>query len=227
MSWYPENILRSHDGPRTVMKRGPGPLPIHPAALEEELEMQHREIRRIISENRLVIDDNTLLQRELAAAKDEIHRLGQVIPKLQAEKEAQAMELIERGLKLEADLRASEPLRVEVMQLRAEVQKLNALRQDLSTKIQRLTQDNTRVQAENQQLTSMRGDVNHMRKDLLEARFGMELLIQSVFLSTSYPPFLLSLLVNRLLGAEARFGMEFPIQTVFASTSYPLGMFVF
>lgn len=227
MSWYPENILRSHDGPHTVMKRGPGPLPIHPAALEEELEMQHREIRRIISENRLVIDDNTLLQRELAAAKDEIHRLGQVIPKLQAEKEAQAMELIERGLKLEADLRASEPLRVEVMQLRAEVQKLNALRQDLSTKIQRLTQDNTRVQAENQQLTSMRGDVNHMRKDLLEARFGMELLIQSVFLSTSYPLFLLSLLVNRLLGAEARFGMKFPIQTVFASTSYPLGMFVF
>lgn len=174
MSWYPENILRSHDGPRTVMKRGPGPLPIHPAALEEELEMQHREIRRTISENRLVIDDNTLLQRELAAAKDEIHRLGQVIPKLQVEKEAQAMELIERGLKLEADLRASEPLRVEVMQLRAEVQKLNALRQDLSTKIQRLTQDNTRVQAENQQLTSMRGDVNHMRKDLLEARRAYE-----------------------------------------------------
>ena len=72
----------------------------------------------------------------MTAAKDEIHRFGQIIPKLRANKEVHAKELIERGLKLEADLRAVEPLRIEVIQLRANAQKLNASRQDLSVQVQ-------------------------------------------------------------------------------------------
>lgn len=166
---------RNHDGFRnfheSVMNRVQGHLPIHPAALEEELEMQHREMQRIIAENRHVIDDNTILQRELTAAKDEIHRLGQFIPKLRAQKEADERELIERGLKLEADLRASEPLRVEVIQLRSEIQKLNSLRQELSSQVQGLTKDINRLQAENQQLVVMKSDVDGMHKELVEARF--------------------------------------------------------
>uniref|UniRef100_A0A2N9FW20 Protein FLX-like 3 n=1 Tax=Fagus sylvatica TaxID=28930 RepID=A0A2N9FW20_FAGSY len=174
MPRHPENFRGLRDGPRSVMNRGAGPLSIHPAALEEELEIQHRDMQRIIAENRLVIDDNTHLQRELTAAKDEIHRLGQVIPKVRAEKDAQARELMEKGLKLEADLRASEPLRAEVMQLRSEVQKLNSLRQDLSTQVQRLTQDINRAQAENQELVAMSSDMDGMHKDLMEARRAYE-----------------------------------------------------
>ncbi|KAF3431864.1 hypothetical protein FNV43_RR26600 [Rhamnella rubrinervis] len=165
---------RNHDGFRNfhepVMNRGQGHLPIHPAFLEEELEMQHREMQRIIAENRHVIDDNTILQQELTAAKDEIHRLGQFIPKLRAEKDSDERELIERGLKLEADLRASEPLRVEVIQLRTEIQKLNSLRQELSSQVQGLTKDINRLQAENQQLIVMRSNVDGMHKELVEAR---------------------------------------------------------
>lgn len=171
---------RHHDDFRSfhepVMNRGPGPMPIHTAALEEELEMQHREMQRIILENRHVIDDNTILQRELAAAKDEIHRLGQVIPNLRAEKEADARKLIERGLKLEADLRASEPLRGEVIQLRSEIQKLNSLRQELSSQVQGLTKDINLLQAENQQLIAMRSDIDGMHKELVEARFDIDFL---------------------------------------------------
>ena len=55
----------------------------------------------------------------MTAAKYEIHIFGQIIPKLRANREVHAKELIERGLKLEADLRAAEPLRIEVIQLRA------------------------------------------------------------------------------------------------------------
>ncbi|BBG94464.1 hypothetical protein Prudu_002758 [Prunus dulcis] len=136
----------------------------------------HRDARcfRIIAENRLVIDDNTLLQRELTDAKDEIHRLGQVLPKLRAEKEAQSRELIERGLKLEADLRATEPIKAEVIPLRAEVQKLSALRQELSSQVQGLTQEITRLQAENQQLIPMRADIDGMRNELVETRRAYE-----------------------------------------------------
>uniref|UniRef100_A0A5B6ZQM3 Protein FLX-like 3 n=1 Tax=Davidia involucrata TaxID=16924 RepID=A0A5B6ZQM3_DAVIN len=174
MTRQPDGFRGFRDGPRPVLQRGSGPLPLHPAALEEELEIQHRDIQRILAENRHVIDENVILQRELAAAKDEIHRLGQVIPKLHADKEAQAREMIERGLKLEAELRSCEPLRSEVMQLRAEAQKLNALRQELSAQVQTLTKDITKLQAENQQLIAMRADIDGMHKELLEARRAFE-----------------------------------------------------
>ncbi|KGN45961.1 protein FLX-like 3 [Cucumis sativus] len=164
----------SRDVPRSYIERVPAPLPIHPAALEEELELQRREMQRIISDNRMVIDDNTVLQRELSAAKEEIHRLNQVIPKIVSEKESQSRELLERGLKLEAELRASEPLKSEVLQLRAEIQKLNTLRQDLSAQVQSLTKDVNRLQAENQQLNSMRADMDGLHKELIEARRAYE-----------------------------------------------------
>ncbi|KAL7001168.1 hypothetical protein U1Q18_002322 [Sarracenia purpurea var. burkii] len=70
-------------------------------------------MHKIFGEKRRVIDENVILQRELVAAKDEIHRLGEIIPKLRAE--AHARELIEGGLKLEAEARTLEPLRTEVV----------------------------------------------------------------------------------------------------------------
>lgn len=170
MPHHPDDFRGFRDAPRPVMNRGPGPLPLHPAAMEEEIEIQHRDMQRIIVENRNMIDDNTILQRELEAVRDESYRLGQVIPKVRADKEVQARELIDRGLKLEAELRAAEPLRAEVVQLRAEAQKLNALRQDFSGKVQGLKKDITRLQSENQQFIVMKADIDVMRKELAEAR---------------------------------------------------------
>ena len=79
--------------------------------------------------------------------------------------------MIEKGLKLEADLRANESLKAEDVQLRAEIQKLNSLRQEMSSQGKGLTKDINRLQAENQQLVSLRTDIDGMRKELLEARF--------------------------------------------------------
>ncbi|XP_057477255.1 protein FLX-like 3 [Actinidia eriantha] len=170
----PEDFRGFRDGPRPVMHRGPGPFPLPPAALEEELEIQYRDMQRILAENRHMIDENVIMQRELAAAKDEIHRLGQIIPNLRADREVQARELIERGLKLEAELRTVEPLRTEVIQLRAEAQKLNALRQDMSSQVQTLTNDLTRLKAENKQVDSLKADIDGLHKELLEVRRAFE-----------------------------------------------------
>lgn len=171
ISRHPDSARGFRDGPRPVLTRGLAPMHFHPMTLEEEIEIQRREMHRIISENRHAIDDNTHLQRELTAAKDEIHRLGQIIPKLRADKEAHTRELFDRGLKLEAELRASEPVRAEVVQLRAEVQKLNSSRQELTTQIKGLTKDVNRLEAENKQLIAMRADIDGIRSELVEARF--------------------------------------------------------
>ena len=105
---------------------------------------------------------------------NEIHRFGQIISKLRANREVHAKELIERGLKLEADLRAVEPLRIEVIQLRANAYKLNASRQDFSVQVQGHTHDVARLQAENQQLIATRADIDRMHKEAIDARRAFE-----------------------------------------------------
>ncbi|KAK4423571.1 protein FLX-like 3 [Sesamum alatum] len=170
MSRHPENFRGVREDPRQILHRGPVPLPPHPVALEEELDLQQRDIQRLLAENRQVIDDNVMLQRDLTAVKDEIHRLNQVIPKLHADRDAHRRELIDRGLKLEAELRAAEPLRADVVQLRTEAQKLSAQRQELSSQVQTLTKDINRLQTENKQVAAMKADIDKMRKELVDAR---------------------------------------------------------
>ncbi|OVA16341.1 hypothetical protein BVC80_8473g8 [Macleaya cordata] len=163
--------------PEGPYARGPPPVPRpgpHPAMLEEELEMQHIEIRRLMAENRRLAEDRMGLQRELGAAKEEIHRMNMVIADIRAEKEAHSRELIEKGLKLEADLRATEPLRSEAVKLRSEVQKLNNLRQDLTGQIENLTQELGRARSENQQIPMMRAEIDGMHQELMRARSAFE-----------------------------------------------------
>lgn len=174
MPHTPADFHGFQDRPRSILNRGPGPLPVYPVALEEEIEIQDRENWRIVADNHHLADENVILQRDVMAAKDEIHRLDQVILKLRADKDAQTRGLIERGLKLEADLRATEPLREEVIRLRGEAQRLNALRQDLTAQIRVLSQDITRLRSENKQLSALRADVDRMRKELTEARRALE-----------------------------------------------------
>jgi len=152
------------------MPRPPPPIPPHPAVLEEELEFQHAEMRRLVADNRRLIDDRMALQRDLGAAKEELHRMNLAIGDIRAEHEAHSRELVEKGMKMEADLRANEPLKNEVMQLRSEVKKLNNLKQELTGKVQTLTQDVARLQADNQQIPMMRAEIDGLHQELMRAR---------------------------------------------------------
>lgn len=174
MPRHPDSYRGGYEDPRANMARVPIPPPLHPVALEEELELQQRDIQRLVAENRHVIDDNVMLQRDLTSVKDEIHRLNQVIPKMHADREGHKRELIERGLKLEAELRAAEPLRSEVVQLRSEAQKLKSQRQDLSSQVQTLTKDINQVQSENKKISPMKTDIDKMRKELGDSRRAYE-----------------------------------------------------
>ncbi|GMI77917.1 hypothetical protein HRI_001461000 [Hibiscus trionum] len=162
--------------PERSFHRGP-PLsqrPPHPAILEEELEMQHAEIRRLLNDNSRLAEDRMAIQRELGAAKDEIHRLNLVIGEIRAEQELHSRGLIDRGLKLEADLRATEPLKKEAVQLRAEVQKLNNVKQELTGQVQTLKQDVARLQADNQQISVLRAEIDGLHQEMMRARNAID-----------------------------------------------------
>lgn len=94
-----------------------------------------------------------------------------IVADVRAEQEIRCRELREKGMKLEADLRAAEPLKKEAAQLRTEVQKLNNLRQDLATQVKTLTQDIARLQADNQQIPHLRAEIDGMHQELMHTRF--------------------------------------------------------
>ncbi|MBA0779326.1 hypothetical protein Gotri_003588 [Gossypium trilobum] len=162
--------------PERSFLRGP-PLPQqrpHPVLLEEELEMQHAEIRRLLTDNSRLVEDRIAIRQELGAAKEEIHRLNLFIGDVRAEQELYSRGLIDKGLKLEADLRATEPIKKEVVQLREEVQKLNNNKQELTGQVQALKQDIGRLQADNQQIPVLRAEIDGLHQELMHARNAID-----------------------------------------------------
>ncbi|XP_042431363.1 protein FLX-like 3 isoform X1 [Zingiber officinale] len=97
-----------------------------------------------------------------------------VITNIHAEKETHARELIEKGLKLEADLRAAEPLREEVIHLRLQIKKLTSTKQELTNQVQSLTQELTRVRADNQQILTMKAEIDKLHQELMRVWTGIE-----------------------------------------------------
>lgn len=152
--------------------RGPpfSRAPPPPGLLEQEFEVQHAEMRRILADNRQLLEDRIALQRELSAAKEEIHRINLIIGDIRAEQEIHLRDLLERTRKLESDLRATEPLKKEAVHLHGEMQKLNKMRQDLGVQVQTLTQDVTRLKSENQQNTLLRAEIDGLKNELVHTR---------------------------------------------------------
>ncbi|XP_022721517.1 protein FLX-like 3 isoform X2 [Durio zibethinus] len=162
--------------PERPFLRGP-PLPQpppHPVLLEEEIEIQHAEFRRLLTDNRRLVEDRMAINQELAAAKEEIHRWNHVIGEIRAEQELHSRGLIEKGLKLEVDLRATEPLKKEAVQLRAEVQTLNTVKQELTGQVQTLKQDVARLQADNQQIPIIRAEIDGLHQELMHVRTAID-----------------------------------------------------
>ncbi|XP_057829793.1 protein FLX-like 1 [Cryptomeria japonica] len=160
-----------HEGP---YGRGPGPLPPHPALIEEKLAAQHQEIQGLLVENQRLAATHVALRQELAATQQELQHLNHVSQNMQVDKEHQLRELYDKSMKLEADLRATEPMKAEIMQLRADNQKLGVARQDLTAQVQALTQDLARARADMQQVPALRTEIESLHQELQRARTAID-----------------------------------------------------
>jgi chromosome segregation ATPase len=152
------------------MRVAPHPHP-HPAVLEEELEFQEVEIRRLLADNRALAEERTELSRELQAGKDEVRHLNVIISDINAEKEAYVSKLVDKNRKLEAELRANEHLRDEIMQLRGEIEKLIATRKELSAEAASLMEDLTREKSVKHQLPMLKEELDGLQQELIHVRY--------------------------------------------------------
>lgn len=100
--------------------------------------------------------------------------MNHVAANMQADKELQLRELYDKSMKLEADLRATEPIKAELMQLRADNQKIGAIRQEMTAQVQALTQDLARARADMQQVGALRAEIESLHQELQRARSAIE-----------------------------------------------------
>ncbi|KAL9247295.1 hypothetical protein vseg_020740 [Gypsophila vaccaria] len=155
----------------------PGPIlrgPPHPALLEEEIQIQRSEMRKLLDDNRRLAEDRVALQQELGAAREEIHHMNRAISDIRSEQELHSRDLIEKGLKLEADLRASEGFKKDAVQLRSEVQKLEKIRQELIAQVQSFSKDLAKLKADNQQIPRLKAEIDGLQQELMHTRAGVE-----------------------------------------------------
>lgn len=154
--------------------RGPGPLPPHPAMIEESLAAQHQDIQGLLVDNQRLTATHVALKQELELAQHELQRMSHFAGSLHAEKDVQMREMYENSIKMEVDLRGVEAMRAEFLQVHADIKELTAGRQELMGQVQAMTQDLARANADLQQAPAIKAEIENMKQELQRARAAIE-----------------------------------------------------
>ncbi|CAO2169559.1 unnamed protein product [Urochloa humidicola] len=167
---YYEDPRGHHDAPPPLART----RAVSPRRLEEELSRRRAEMRRIHEDNRRLADEIVDLRQNRSLMKEDLQALSQAVPNLRAEKELESRELTQRNLKLEAELRALEPLRQDALHLRSEAGKLQSVRQELDAKVQDLLKELEHHKSESQKIPAMVAERDASRQELIQAREVLE-----------------------------------------------------
>ncbi|XP_042502465.1 protein FLX-like 2 [Macadamia integrifolia] len=141
-----------------------------PEIMEQKLAAQHVEMQRLAMENQRLAATHTALRQELAAAQQELQRLQAHIGGMKAEKEQQMRGLMDKIAKMEVDLQATEPVKLELQQARSEAQSLIASRQEQISKVQQLAQDLQRSHADGQQIPALMSELEGLKQEYQHCR---------------------------------------------------------
>lgn len=141
-----------------------------PEVIEQKLAAQHMEMQTLATENQRLAATHSALRHELAAAQHELQRLQTHMSAGKFEHERKLMTMLDKLAKMEADMRATEPLKVELQQAHAEAQSLVVARQELISKVQELTQDLQKNHGDAQQIPALISELDALRKEYQHCR---------------------------------------------------------
>lgn len=179
----PPHLRRPHPGPGIIHPDAFGPgmhpqagafspfdmLP-HPEVMEQKLAAQHVEMQKLATENQRLASTHGSLRQELAAAQHELQMLHAQIGAVKTEREQQMRDLMDKIGKMEAELQATEPVKLELQQARAEAQNLVVARQELISKAQQLNQDLQKAHSDVQQIPALMSELDSLRQEYQHCR---------------------------------------------------------
>ncbi|XP_043716660.1 protein FLX-like 2 [Telopea speciosissima] len=138
--------------------------------MEQKLAAQHVEMQRLATENQRLAATHTVLRQELAGTQQELQRLQAHIGTMKTEKEQQMRGLMDKIAKMEVDLQATEPVKLELQQARSDAQSLIAFRQEQISKVQQLSQDLQRSHADGQQIPTLMSELEGLKQEYQHCR---------------------------------------------------------
>lgn len=153
----------------------PGPLPHFemlppPEIMEQKIAAQHAEMQRLGTENQRLAATHGTLRQELVAAQHELQILSAQIGAITSEREQQMRSLTDKTAKMEAELQAAEPVKVELQQAHAEAQNLVLAREELMSKVHQLNQDLQRAHVDVQQIPALMIELESLRQEYQHCR---------------------------------------------------------
>ncbi|XP_052142641.1 protein FLX-like 2 [Oryza glaberrima] len=179
-----------HRGAHEMMHRDPyggapgmpGPFPYDmlaaaappPEILEQKLMAQRGELQKLAVENDRLAMSHDSLRKELAAAQQEAQRLQAQGQAARAAEEQEARGILDKVAKMEADLKARDPVKAELKQAHAEAQGLVVARQQLAADTQKLSKDLQRNLGEAQQLPALVAERDAARQEYQHLRATYE-----------------------------------------------------
>ncbi|XP_047334968.1 protein FLX-like 2 isoform X2 [Impatiens glandulifera] len=160
----------SHQEPFVSGIGGPAgvylPYDISPAeAMEQKIAAQHVEMQKLVKENQRFAATHGTLRQELAAAQHELQVLQSDIGVMKSEKEHQTRNLVDKIVKMEAELQGAEAIKLELQKARTEAQNLVVARQELILKAEQLNQDLQRKHADLQQVSVLISERETLRQE--------------------------------------------------------------
>lgn len=141
-----------------------------PEVLEQKIGAQHLEMQKLTTENQRLAATHVTLRRELAAAQHELQMLHVQIDAVKANREQETKGLNDKISRIEAELQAIEPIKIELPQAQGEARTLFAARQELLAKMQLLTQDLQRAHTDVQQIPPLLAELESLKKEYQQCR---------------------------------------------------------
>lgn len=141
-----------------------------PEVMEQKLAAQHVEMQRLATENQRLASTHGTLRQELAAAQHELQVLHAQIGAMKSEREQQMRGLMDKISKMEAELKAAEPVKSELQQARTDAQNLVVAREELMSKVHQLSQDLPRARADIQQMPALISELENLRQEYQHCR---------------------------------------------------------
>ncbi|KAE8713347.1 Protein FLX-like 2 [Hibiscus syriacus] len=110
------------------------------------------------------------MRQELAAAQHELQILHAQIGAVTSEREQQMKSLTDKIAKMEAELKAAEPVKKELQQAHSEAQNLVLAREELLSKVHQLNQEVQRAHVDMQQIPALMAELESLRQEYQHCR---------------------------------------------------------
>ncbi|KAG0491773.1 hypothetical protein HPP92_005171 [Vanilla planifolia] len=138
---------------------------VPPESVEQKLALQHMEMQTLDLENHRLAATHSALRHELATTQHELQRIEAHLSAVKLEHEQQMRATLDKLSKMEADLKASGSVKIDLQTAHAEAESLAIARHELLSKVHQLTQELQKSHGDAQQIPSLLSELDALRQE--------------------------------------------------------------